>query len=68
VIEFAAEEFGIDTRDGWRTAIRTGRADWRHKQTATVARDCPQEAAQALTEMGYQVTAPLVNPSRGLSG
>ena len=58
VLEFAAEEFGIDTVETWRTAIRAGRESWREKQVATVVRDCPHRAAEALVELGYEVLPP----------
>jgi hypothetical protein len=62
VLEFVAEEFGIDTKGAWRDAVQRGRADWRRKQTATVVRDSPHEAVRALTEMGYEVTPPSEPP------
>jgi hypothetical protein len=64
VLEFAINEFGVETRDGWRAVLRKGRVDWRRKQVATVVRDSPNEAARSLAEMGWSVRPPVDRPHR----
>ncbi|MEO3782366.1 hypothetical protein ABGB12_03485 [Actinocorallia sp. B10E7] len=58
VLQFLIEEFGIDCEAGWREAIHEGRRAWRRVQTGVVVRDCPDEAARVLKELGYTVVAP----------
>jgi hypothetical protein len=58
VLEFAAEELGIDAVETWRDAVKAGRESWRRKQTATVVRDCPEEAVRTLVDLGYQIEPP----------
>ncbi len=58
VIEFLVVECKFDRQEGWRPAIQAGREDWRRMQTRTVVRDSPLEAAAALRDLGFTVTAP----------
>lgn len=64
VLELAITEFGVQPRAGWQHALHDGRADWRRKQTAAAARDCPVEAADALVELGWTVTPPTDQQNR----
>ena len=51
------EEFGIDTATDWASVIDKGRRSWRLKQVAAAVRDCPEEAARVLQDLGYAVEA-----------
>lgn len=52
------EEFGVETAPGYAAAIHKGREDWRRIQIRTVVRDSPEDAADALRELGYTVETP----------
>ncbi|WP_454050332.1 hypothetical protein [Cellulomonas sp. Marseille-Q8402] len=62
VLEMLVREFGLDTRDGWEDAVRTGRERWRGTQLRAAVRDDPASAAAALGDLGYAVTAPAAAP------
>jgi hypothetical protein len=65
VLEMVVREFGLDTRDGWQEAIRTGRERWRGVQLRAAVRDDPAGAALgALGALGYAVTAPAILPAQ----
>lgn len=66
VLEMLMYEFGIDATPDADTFIKEGRVDWRRLQTATVARECPAEAARALCELGYDVIPPSPTPLEDL--
>lgn len=51
-------EFNIDRLSGWDTRLEAGRERWRRCQAKTTARDSPEDAAEALRNLGYQVTPP----------
>jgi hypothetical protein len=66
VLEMLIEEFGVKpvgSVAAARKALTDAREDWRRTQVATVVRDAPSKAAEALIELGYEVTAP--NPPKG---
>lgn len=56
VIEFVIFDCGVDRIEGWRDALRAGREGWRRKQLASSVRDCPEEAARVLRQLGYAIT------------
>lgn len=56
VLHMAVEEFGIDHEPGWVDSIEDGREDWRRIQTRAAVRDAPEDAAEALRTIGYEVT------------
>lgn len=61
VLEMLIEEFGVKPVGSVRAARRAladARENWRRKQVATVVRDAPSDAADALEELGYSVSAP----------
>ncbi|MFJ1757708.1 hypothetical protein [Kitasatospora sp. NPDC088134] len=58
VLLMIVREFGIDTVDGWEDALLAGIQLWRHKQVRAAVRDAPDEAADVLRQLGYEVTAP----------
>lgn len=58
VLHMVVEEFGVDAPDGWHTHLADGREGWRRIQTKAVVRDAPEDAAEALRSMGYEVTLP----------
>ena len=66
VLEMLIEEFGVKpvrSVRAARKALADGREDWRRKQVATVVRDAPSRAAEALRELDYEVIAP--EPPKG---
>lgn len=58
------DEFGFDRMPGARQAIEDGREQWRRLQIATLVRDAPEVAVDALTELGYKVAEPDIGPRR----
>ncbi|MDO5669382.1 MAG: hypothetical protein Q4G50_05215 [Corynebacterium sp.] len=56
VIQFAIDELGFLGRDGWRTHVEQGRAEFRRKQAETVIRHHHALAAENLRALGYTVT------------
>jgi len=58
ILEMLVEEFGIDRQADYLEHLTEGRARWRRDQTATSARDCPEEAVRALEELGYTMVEP----------
>lgn len=48
----------IDYQPGWQSVLDETRDSWLRIQTAAVARDFPDTAAEALRELGYEVTPP----------
>ena len=58
VVQFLFEEVGFDRLDGWKDAVLERRAEFRAIQTRAAARALPSEAAEALREIGYEVTPP----------
>lgn len=55
VLELLIVSLGVDSRDGWRTAVQEGRQRWREYQFCAVVRDDPELAAKVLTRLGYKV-------------
>ncbi|WBB78991.1 hypothetical protein O7606_22805 [Micromonospora sp. WMMD882] len=68
VLQAVIEEFNVDTVDGWRAAVETGREQWRRLQLLAAVRDAPAVAASALEALDYKVvqpaSAPAGNPKR----
>jgi hypothetical protein len=65
VLEMLIEEFGVkpvQSVAAARRALADSRENWRRTQVATVVRDAPSKAAEALKELGYKVTAPKPTP------
>lgn len=58
VLQMAVEEFGCEAEGGWMERLEHGREGWRRIQTKAVVRDAPQDAAEALSSIGYEVTPP----------
>jgi hypothetical protein len=58
ICQMLVEEFGVDVADGYATAIREGREEWRRTQIRTAVRDSPEDAIQELRGLGYTVTPP----------
>lgn len=58
VVEFLVADCRFDHREGWREAVVAGRERWRRLQIRSAVRDAPQDAAEALRRLGYQVTPP----------
>lgn len=63
VIHFLIEDCGFDSVPNWFDAVKAGRARWRRIQARTVARDLPEDAAEALRALGYTVMPPAVIPT-----
>ena len=61
-LQFVIHEFKVDRRSGAREAIAAGRERWRRRQIATLVRDAPDAAAEALESFGYTVTPPADGP------
>jgi hypothetical protein len=51
-------EFAIDTAEGWQEVIRSHLVKWRTIQLKAAVRDAHEDAADALRELGYEVTRP----------
>jgi len=65
VLEMLIEEFGVNPVGSVKAARKTladAREGWRRKQVATVVRDAPSGAAEALRELGYTVSPPEPGP------
>jgi hypothetical protein len=65
VLEMLIEEFGVKPVGSVvaaRRVLADAREDWRRKQVATVVRDAPLEAADALRKLDFKVIAPKPTP------
>jgi hypothetical protein len=62
VLQALVLEFGVDTVDGWRTAVLEGRESWRRTQLKSAVRDAPADAAEVLGALGWDVTPPVSPP------
>lgn len=58
VLEVAVDEFGLDHRETYRTALQKGRERFRLRQLAAAVRDSPSTAAEVLRGLGYAVVEP----------
>jgi hypothetical protein len=58
VIEFLIRDCKFDAEQDWEDAVRVGRERWRRKQLRSAVRDAPQDAAEALTKLGYKIEPP----------
>lgn len=58
MVQFLIVECGFDALDGWHDAVVAGRERWCRNQARTVARDFPQEAAESLVALGYEINPP----------
>lgn len=57
-IEFLVRECGVDSVEGWQSAVQEGRELWRRMQARAVSRDLQAEAAQTLRDQGWAVSPP----------
>lgn len=55
VLEMLITEFGVDSTEDGRRALRDGREAWRRAQVGAVVRDAPGVAIQQLETLGYEV-------------
>lgn len=55
ILEMLITELGVDCPSGGREALRTGREDWRRRQTRAAVRDAPDVAIGVLQELGYEM-------------
>lgn len=51
VLEMLIQDFKIDAKDDWRTAVRAGRQEFRKRQLAAAVGDDPQTAIEQLSKM-----------------
>ncbi|WP_200170843.1 hypothetical protein [Tomitella cavernea] len=61
VMEMLIDEFGVQpvgSISAARATLASGRETWRRKQVATVVRDAPDVAVQALKKLGFHVEPP----------
>lgn len=63
LVQLIVTEFGVDALPGWDQAVFEGRARWRRPQAKAVARDFPEEAADVLRQLGYDVAPPAETPA-----
>ncbi len=61
------EEFGIDSVDTWRSHLASGREKWRRTQLKAAVRDAPEDAAETLRSLGYDVVAAEAPPDNTAS-
>lgn len=52
VLNMLINEFRIDARDDWQSAVADGREGWRQMQLAAAVRDDPETARRALASLG----------------
>lgn len=62
VLQMLIREFAVDTLYDWEDVIRKKREKWRRRQISAAVRDAPEEAAEALRELGYAVSPPASGP------
>lgn len=62
VLQALIEEFQVDAREGWRTAVAEGREQWRRLQLKAAVRDAPHDAAKVLKELGWDPIKPPDKP------
>lgn len=55
VLAMLVHEFGVDSDPQGLEALSDGREIWRRTQVRSVVRDCPSEAIDVLTALGYDV-------------
>ncbi|MER3386336.1 MAG: hypothetical protein RIA38_04565 [Microcella pacifica] len=58
LIHFFIQECGVDSVPGWRKVVDSGRERWRRRQLRSAVRDLQAEAADVLTQEGWQVIPP----------
>jgi hypothetical protein len=58
VLLLLQREFAIDTADGWRKVLDEHLREWRTLQVKTAVRDAPEDAANVLRALGYEVVPP----------
>ena len=63
IIEFCILEELVSPREGWQEALERGRREYHEQQLRAAVRRFPEQAAEVLTNEGWQVTKPLDNPS-----
>lgn len=55
VLHALVVEFDVDRADGWKSAVKEGREQWRRLQVRAAVRDAPEVAAEVLRHLGYDV-------------
>ncbi|WP_295627423.1 hypothetical protein [uncultured Corynebacterium sp.] len=55
---FVIDECGFRGRAGWENTLLESRESWLDKQCSAATRDAPDVAAEALRDLGYEVTPP----------
>lgn len=63
VLEMVILEFGIDVKEGYRSAIAKGREQFRRIQLRAAVGDDPELAAEKLRELGFIVSDPSPRPT-----
>lgn len=58
IIEFCILEELVTPREGWQDAVERGRQEYHEQQLRAAVRRFPAQAAEALTNEGWQVTKP----------
>ncbi|BCB81011.1 hypothetical protein GCM10022251_61220 [Phytohabitans flavus] len=62
VLHALVVEFCVDPVDGWESAVKEGREQWRRLQLRAAVRDAPEEAAEVLRLLDYDVAPGTVVP------
>jgi hypothetical protein len=57
-LQLLVVDCGVDSQEGWETAIKDGRESWRRRQLGSAVRDVPSEAVRVLTELGWSCSPP----------
>lgn len=55
VLQLAAYEFQIDTRDGWQDVIESSREEYRKRQLGALVHEFPDIAFETLKDDGYVI-------------
>ena len=58
IVEFCILEELVTPRDGWREALERGRREWHEQQLRAAVRRFPTQAAEVLSNEGWQVMRP----------
>lgn len=58
ILEVAIEEFGLDRRPTWQTALHQGKERHFSRQLKAAVKDDPEGAAESLRQLGYQIENP----------
>lgn len=63
VLQMIHTEFGVDVGPGWENRLDAARLAFRRKQTRAAVRDCPSQAAEVLSSLGYRIQEPPSGPA-----